>query len=154
MVGLSWGGANHYASCEIPGRGVHYGKEAFEIPMEDSMRGCPTLSPLRPYSPGTVSLPEGAPRLPYPAGEAPREPRFGKGDYHGIQRLEHLNGQQKISGKDETLTVSPGLGQMGSGQVFVTVCCCAQAGAARRAGRCMSTTSTTGRWGLATPLTA
>ena len=106
MVGLSWGGANHYASCEIPGRGVHYGKEAFEIPMEDSMRGCPTLSPLRPYSPGTVSLPEGAPRLPYPAGEAPREPRFGKGDYHGVQRLEHLNGQQKISGKGETLDCS------------------------------------------------
>jgi len=108
-VGLSWGGANHYASCEIPGRGVHYGKEAFEIPMEDSMRGCPTLSPLRPYSPGTVSLPEGAPRLPYPAGEAPREPRFGKGDYHGVQRLEHLKGQQKISGKGETLTVCPAL---------------------------------------------
>ena len=45
------------------------------------MRGFHTLSPLRPFSPGFSSMPAGYSRLPYPAGEAPREARFGQGGY-------------------------------------------------------------------------
>merc|ERR1712224_1011003 len=84
----NWGGANHYASCEKQGSSAHYGSNAFKLPMHELMMGCEILSPLRPYSPGFVSLPDGYPRLPYPAAEAPREPLFGKGRYRNHKFLK------------------------------------------------------------------
>ena len=98
----NWGGANHYASFEKTGNPrLHYSDEGFQVPMEEIMAGNTILSNCRPYSPGMVTLPDGYPRLPYSALNAPSEINNAsvirnmislKGVDRGV-----LGGQQKAS---------------------------------------------------------